>query len=520
MLWRIFAATTLGKLLFIHSYRSTDFEVHRNWLAVTYSLPLSKWYVDETSKWTLDYPPLFAWFEFLLAYVAQLFDPEMLKVDNLNYASQNTVLFQRTSVIVTDLVYAFGVKKCLLSISSTQGGKNQKDCGKWFSPYTIMAFLLLANVGLFIVDHIHFQYNGFLTGILLLSIGSILQVKENVEAAFWFSILLNLKHIYLYIAPVYFVYLLRSYCIENQKSGSLIFHLSRFIKLGMVVAGTFAVTYGPFVGQIQQVLSRLFPFENRGLCHAYWAPNFWALYNLVDKILTFAARKIGWIDSASALTASMTGGLVKEFEHVVLPSVGPKTTLICTLLALAPAVVILLKRPYQPRIFVRAVVLCAFASFLFGWHVHEKAILIVITPLTLLAVSSHEDCRLFMLLSVTGHVSLFPLLLTPFENVVKTVLVLTYSLASYSFLSALHYDPKSKSTLIKFRSWERFFLYGLVVVALFECCIHSMVFPSGALPFLPLLIMSVYCAVGVIYVWFLFVISSLKTEKVIKQKQK
>lgn len=78
-------------------------------MAITNSLPLSEWYVSDISQWTLDYPPVFAWMEKCFTYVAAFIDPQMLILDNLNYASNSTIAFQRLSVIVTDFILVYAV---------------------------------------------------------------------------------------------------------------------------------------------------------------------------------------------------------------------------------------------------------------------------------------------------------------------------------------------------------------------------------------------------------------------------
>ncbi|KAG8196098.1 hypothetical protein JTE90_007836 [Oedothorax gibbosus] len=497
-----FAAVTCLKLLFIPLYRSTDFEVHRNWMAITHQKPISEWYLEKTSQWTLDYPPLFAWFEYILSFAAEFFDPRMLRISNLNYGSLQTVFFMRLSVIVSDIVYFYGVNRIYNLVKSKKGKTNDP----WVSAEVILAMLLLWNPGLLLVDHIHFQYNGFLSGILFISFADMYQEKY-VRAAFWFSILINLKHIYLYLAPAYFLFLLKHYCFKyagkNASFGD--FSLPNFLKLASVGISTVFLSFGPFIymGQLTQVLNRLFPVK-RGLTHSYWAPNVWAIYNFIDRMLSYIVSYFKIYDLKDLRTCA-TRGLVQECEHTILPSVSTKVTLFMAILSLIPMFILIVKKPKSFKVFLDSIVLCSFSSFLFGYHVHEKAILLIILPLTISAVFHKEEANLYAFLSVVGNFSLFPLLHQEGETLLKISLLLLHMVYMLSSLGQLH---KLKTSIVS--KAEVIYWCGLVVLQLFYSFGLRVLGLEQKLPFLPLMLISTYCACGVVYAWIRFCYLCLK----------
>ncbi|KAG5678744.1 hypothetical protein PVAND_008389 [Polypedilum vanderplanki] len=480
-----FLAFSFLKLIFIPSYRSTDFEVHRNWLAITHSLNISSWYYEDTSEWTLDYPPMFAYFEYALSHIAKYFDPEMLIVSNLNYASYNTILFQRLSVIFTDVIYFLGVRECLKNVN-----KNQK---------VFHSILLLGNIGLIFVDHIHFQYNGILFGILLLSCGKIFQ-RKYLQAAFYYTLLLNMKHIYIYIAPVYFFYLLKFYC-----SGSFKQFISGVIKLGTIVLLVTAASFGPFIHHLPQVLSRLFPFK-RGLTHAYWAPNFWALYNFADKIISIV-KKI-------PQSHSNTGGLVQEFQHTYLPTISPQVTFILTAAAMLPCCIkILFIKNESIKSFMKPLIICAATSFMFGWHVHEKAILMILIPLQVLTAYFQSEANSSLFLTIFGLYSLTPLLFTSELILVKLSLYALYIAFNFYAFRRIYKGQQ----LLKIH--ENLYSLGIILLPLYEFVIQYILKLDQKFPFMPLMLTSVYCGLGMIYFWLKFYFEYL-LETNVKKKTK
>lgn len=187
----------------------------------------------------------------------------------------------------------------------------------------------------------------------------------------------------------------------------------------------------------------------------------------------------------------------------MLPEITAKMTFFLTLFF---QVIPLIRLFFDPTwdTFIGAVTLCGYASFLFGWHVHEKAILLVIIPFSLIALKDRRYLGAFRPLAVAGHVSLFPLIFTAAEFPIKTIYTIFWLM-----LFLLAFDrlaPASNRSRIFL--YDRFsLLYIAVSIPLIAyCSLLHQVFFGKKYEFLPLMFTSSYSAVGVVGSWVGFVV--------------
>lgn len=213
------------------------------------------------------------------------------------------------------------------------------------------------------------------------------------------------------------------------------------------------------------------------------------------------APKLGIAVDQTAVN-SVTRGLVGNTSFAVLPEITKGMTFALTAIFDFIPLLKLYKSPTWDN-FIGGVTLCAYSSFLFSWHVHEKAILLVIIPFSLIALKDRRFLGAFRPLAVAGHVSLFPLLFTAAEFPIKTVYTIFWLV-----LFLLAFDrlaPASKSRIFLLDRFSTLYIAVSIPLILYCSLLHRVVF-GNKLEFLPLMFTSSYSAIGVVGSWIGFLI--------------
>ncbi|KAK4105824.1 glycosyltransferase family 57 protein [Parathielavia hyrcaniae] len=388
-----------------------DYEAQRHWMEITTQLPISQWYFHDLQWWGLDYPPLTAYHSWLCGRLGSLINPSWFALFSSRGSHDPTLkIFMRATVIVSEyLVYVPAVVVFVRRYSRLSG------VATWSASVALVAILM--QPATILIDHVHFQYNTVMLGLVVASMSSML-AGRHLWASIFFVAALGFKQMALYYAFSVFAYLLGS-CVFPRINVSHLFTIaavtavSFLILILPLVVGTVSDTrrgidsrpdidgprpplplfqglaryldtesfYYPVVEQLVQMVHRIFPFA-RGLFEDKVA-NFWCALNLAIKL--------------------------KKYP----PELLQRGALLATLASIIPPNLVLFLRP-RKDLLPLAFASTAWGFFLFSYQVHEKSVLLPLMPMTLLLAGSHglsKNIRAWVgLANILGCWTMFPLL--------------------------------------------------------------------------------------------------------------
>lgn len=124
----------------------------------------------------------------------------------------------------------------------------------------------------------------------------------------------------------------------------------------------------------------------------------------------------------------------------------------------------------------------------------------IIIPMIPLVFYSKSISKYFFILNTIGTYSIFPLLKEEAETPVKVLFLLIYTFYTFGALSSYHSNLKRSFKLLNLL--EVAYLVGLVFIQIYTSFCETLFLNfHERLPFLYLLLTSVYCAVGVLFIW-------------------
>lgn len=535
--WRRLVLAWLGTaavkiLLQSSAYYSTDLYVHRHWKALTRQLPPALWYFDDDfceTRHTLDYPPGFAvleafwshllppevwpaWFlthqgvghddddDYRASLCLQLWpssdDQQKMMTDaDLMRGNPVCVVYLRSTVLLGDFLLWWGAWQVAVVATTTTTATQ----GHFPHPWSLFLLLVLHPAFLWL-DHIHFQYNGLLLGLWMLSLASLLRGRPfsgsssnqrsyyavhvwHGAAAVSFALLLTLKHLYLPLALWYTVYLLCRYCCCccTANDGRRL-RWRRLLGLGVGTLVTLSLPFAVILGpesvhsrteRLVRIFQRLFPF-GRGLVHDYWAGNLWAFYVAGDKV-SRAVLGMAW------------------------PTVSPLVAAGVLLVAVIPGAVGAWAAAQDNtnrgvRLFWSSLSYTALASFMTAYHGHEKAILTCLVPLLGWAAHDPSIGSLVWRTHALALTSLLPLLFPATETALKVVSLVAYLAILYDQVVVAEPDQAV---------WDRWANRGTLLAVTVTIAVLEGV-PLrwwGRYTFLPLAWTSLVTALGLLLAW-------------------
>ncbi|RYG47990.1 hypothetical protein EON67_08030, partial [archaeon] len=422
---RLLIACVCVKVLLGVGYASTDFEVHRAWGALAVSAHPSAWYTDTTSVWTVDYPPAFMWAQRAWALVARALVPEATRVSAEPVMNSHVLAVQRASVIATDV--ALYVATCALAVvckqyfryvlstgvrlaarvratavtrtckhalfflhgSARACARARAHCCSLSHDEGYVTRVLVSCMlcfGLLMVDGIHFQYNGYLLSLFFVCL-TLMYTRRLMAASAAYTLLILSKHLFLAAGPVIAIFLVAAACesATPHRRAPPLRIVARLTGMASAVVAVILATCWPWMSSDARMVahnaaviaSRLFPFQ-RGLVHAYWAPNVWALYLSVDKLAAVVARRVGLtfllragagVDGllAPSVQASHSAHVALVHTLQVLPQPTAVHCIVIVLLVCVPIWCWLARRCTPARAHVAACV-CLLMFFAFGFH--------------------------------------------------------------------------------------------------------------------------------------------------------